>query len=176
MLKQYGNREISPLISSELGSQMSSFQMLAAHFKMEKLLFSNVELQEVSVGGSRPSPGMHSLSRIPIGQVFLHGCNPTPTFPRFTNYLGMLWVDGVQKVFRHILIVGFMYFFPLSWETSRGRISSKERLWGRERGIGVSHEWWWYAKFIQVKRKLFWRSFRKLEDYLGTLASDKALS
>jgi hypothetical protein len=56
---------------------MSLFQMLAAHFKMEELMFSNVELQDVSIGGSCPSRGMLSLSRIPISLAFLHGCNPT---------------------------------------------------------------------------------------------------
>lgn len=42
--------------------------------------------QEVSLGGFCPSQGMLSLSAVPTSPFFLHGCNPTPKFPRFTKY------------------------------------------------------------------------------------------
>lgn len=123
---------------------------------------------------------MLSLSAVPTSPFFLHGCNPTPKFPRFTKYAygrfecveSRRCSDTSNKV-RWTKPISYSVWGPHALptgpqQTSRGRISVKERLGGRGRASDVGGEWGWRVNSIQAKRSSFWGSHRKLKHYLGT--------
>lgn len=123
---------------------------------------------------------MLSLSAVPTSPFFLHGCNPTPKFPRFTKYAygrfecveSRRCSDTSNKV-RWTKPISYTVWGPPALstgpqQTSRGRISVKERLKGRGRASDVGGEWGWRVNSIQAKRSSFWGSHRKLKHYLGT--------